>query len=119
VYICLVVLLGGKGDKVSTPFINAFQKKKAWNLPKSSTNLGDSKPVFFPPQNVAISKLFFFFSLLEMWRFSFFFRKFSKTLASPGGLFGGFSPQKIIIIIIKLLCAFVCVSLGNKAVAKI
>jgi hypothetical protein len=42
------------------PFINAFQKKKAWNLPKSSTNLSDFKTYFFSPQNVAISKLFFF-----------------------------------------------------------
>jgi hypothetical protein len=55
-----VVLLGGKGVRVSTPFINAFQKKKAWNLPKSSTNLSDFKTCFFSPQNVAISKLFFF-----------------------------------------------------------
>jgi hypothetical protein len=50
----------GKGVRVSTPFINVFQKKKAWNLPKSSTNLGNFKNCFFPPQNVAISKLFFF-----------------------------------------------------------
>jgi hypothetical protein len=62
-----VVLLGGKGVRVSTPFINVFQKKKAWNLPKSSTNLsdfktcfffsskcGDFKTLFFPPGNVAI-----------------------------------------------------------------
>jgi hypothetical protein len=28
VYVCLIVLLGGKGVKVNTPFINAFQKKK-------------------------------------------------------------------------------------------
>jgi hypothetical protein len=28
VSVCLVVLLGGKGVRVSTPFINAFQKKK-------------------------------------------------------------------------------------------
>jgi hypothetical protein len=56
------VLLGGKGVRVNTPFINAFQKKKAWNLPKSSTNLGDFKTYFFPPENVAISKLFSFSS---------------------------------------------------------
>jgi hypothetical protein len=55
----LVVLLGGKGVSVSTPFINVFQKKKAWNLPKSSSNLSDFKTCFFSPQNVAISKLFF------------------------------------------------------------
>jgi hypothetical protein len=55
-----VVLLGGKGVRVNTPFINAFQNKKAWNLPKSSTNLSDFKTFFFSPQNVAISKLFFF-----------------------------------------------------------
>jgi hypothetical protein len=55
-----VVLLGGKGVNVSMPFINTFQKKKAWNLPKSSTNLSDFKTYFFSPQNVAISKLFFF-----------------------------------------------------------
>jgi hypothetical protein len=55
-----VVLLGVKGVRVSTPFINAFQKKKAWNLPKSSTNLSDFKTCFFSAQNVAISKLFFF-----------------------------------------------------------
>jgi hypothetical protein len=51
-----VVLLGGKGVRVSTPFIKAFQKKKAWNLPKSSTNLSDFKTCFFSPQNVAIWK---------------------------------------------------------------
>jgi hypothetical protein len=77
--------------------INAFQKKKAWNLPKSSTNLGDFKTYFFPPQNVAISKLFFF-SLLEMWQFSFFFGNFPKHslhhVCFYGGLFGGISPQK-------------------------
>jgi hypothetical protein len=62
-----VVLLGGKGVRVSTPFVNALQKKKAWNLPKSSTNLrfehlfffsskcGDFKTLFFsPPGYVAI-----------------------------------------------------------------
>jgi hypothetical protein len=54
-----VVLLGGKGVRVSTPFINVFQKKKAWNLAKSSTNLSDFKTFFFSPQNVTISKLFF------------------------------------------------------------
>jgi hypothetical protein len=57
-----IVLLGGKGVRVSTPFINVFQKKKAWNLPKSSTNLSYFKKYFFSPQNVAISKLFFFLS---------------------------------------------------------
>jgi hypothetical protein len=56
-----VVLLGVKGVRVSTPFINAFQKKKAWNLAKSSTNLSNFKTCFFfSPQNVTISKLFFF-----------------------------------------------------------
>jgi hypothetical protein len=55
----LVVLLGGKGVRVSRHFINTFQKKKAWNLPKSSTNLSDFKTCFFSPQNVVISKLFF------------------------------------------------------------
>jgi hypothetical protein len=55
-----VVCLGGKGVRVSTPFINVFQKKKALNLPKSSTNLSDFKTCFFSPQNVAISKLFIF-----------------------------------------------------------
>jgi hypothetical protein len=59
VSVCPVVLLGGKGVRVSTPFINAFQNKKAWNLPKSSTNLRDFKTCFFSLQNVAISKLFF------------------------------------------------------------
>jgi hypothetical protein len=63
--ICPVVLLGGKGVRVNTPFINAFQKKKAWILPKSFANLSDFKTCFFPPQNVAILKLFFF-SLLKM-----------------------------------------------------
>jgi hypothetical protein len=56
---CPVVLLGGKGVRVSTPFINMFKKKKAWNLPKSSTNLSDFKTYFFSPQTVA-SKLFIF-----------------------------------------------------------
>jgi hypothetical protein len=55
-----VVLLGAEGVRVSMPFINAFQKKKAWNLPKSFTNLSDYKTCFFSPQNVTISKLFFF-----------------------------------------------------------
>ncbi len=51
-----VVLLGGKGVRVSTPFINAFQKKKAWNLPKSSTNLG----LFFSSSKCGDFKTFFF-----------------------------------------------------------
>jgi hypothetical protein len=59
VFVRPVVLLGGKGVRVSRPFINTFQKKKAWNLPKSSTNLSDFKTCFFSPQNVAISKFFF------------------------------------------------------------
>jgi hypothetical protein len=54
-----VILLGGKGVRVSMPFINVFQKKKVWNMPKSFTNLSDFKTCFFFPQNVAISKLFF------------------------------------------------------------
>jgi hypothetical protein len=54
-----IILLGGKGVRVSMPFINAFQKKKAWNLPKTSTNLSDFKTCFFFLQNVPISKLFF------------------------------------------------------------
>ncbi len=29
-YVCPVFLLGGKGVRVSTPFINAFQKKKGF-----------------------------------------------------------------------------------------
>jgi hypothetical protein len=60
VYVRPVVLFGGKVVRVSTLFINAFQEKKAWNLPKSSTNLNDFKTYFFSPQNVAISKLFVF-----------------------------------------------------------
>jgi hypothetical protein len=60
VFVRPVILLGAKGVKVNTPFINVFQKKKAWNLPKSSTNLSDFKTCFFSPQNAAISKLFFF-----------------------------------------------------------
>jgi hypothetical protein len=55
-----VILLGGKEVRVSTPFIDVFKKKKAWNLPKSCTILSDFKTCFFPPQNVTISKLFFF-----------------------------------------------------------
>jgi hypothetical protein len=76
-----IVLLGGKGVKVNTPFINAFQKKKAWNLPKSSTNLGNFKTCIFPPQNVAISKLLFFPS----WKCGdlIFILEISKMLASP------------------------------------
>ncbi len=74
----VVILLGGKRVRVGTPFINVFQKKKAWNLPKSSSNLSDFKTCFFPPQNVAISKLFFF-SLLEMWRFSFVLEIFQNA----------------------------------------
>jgi hypothetical protein len=57
VFVHPVILLGGKGVRVSTPFIKAFQKKKAWNLPKSSTNFSDFKTCFYSPQNVAISKL--------------------------------------------------------------
>jgi hypothetical protein len=59
VFVHPVILLGDKGVRVNTPFINAFQKKKVWNLPKSTTNLSDFKTFFFSPQNVAISKLFF------------------------------------------------------------
>jgi hypothetical protein len=75
--------LGARNNASSkcTPFINAFQKKKAWNLPKSSTNLSDFKTCFPSPQNVAISKLFFFPS----WKCGdlVFFLEFSKMLASP------------------------------------
>jgi hypothetical protein len=53
-----VVLLGGKGVRFSTPFINVFKKKKAWNLPKSP-QICDFNTCFFSSQNVAISKLFF------------------------------------------------------------
>ncbi len=87
-----VVLLGSQGVRVNTPFINAFQKKKAWNLPKSSTNIGNFKTCFFPFQNVASQNSFFFF-LLEMWWFSFFFGNFPKCLLHHvcfhWGLFGG------------------------------
>ncbi len=105
-----------KGVKVSTPFINAFQKKKAWNLPKSFTNLGNFKTCFFSPQNVLISKLFFF-TLLEMWRFSFFVENFPKHslhhVCFHGGLFNGFSPQKINKIKIKLAALHLCVCLSR------
>jgi hypothetical protein len=98
VSICPVVLFGGKGVRVSTPFINAFQNKKAWNLPKSSTNLGNFKTCFFPLQNVAISKLFFFFPPGNVAIFIYFFGNFPKHLlyhvCFHVGLFGGFSPQK-------------------------
>jgi hypothetical protein len=113
-----------KGVRVSMPFINAFQKKKAWNLPKSSTNLDNFETCFFPPQNVAISKINKI-SLLEMWRFSFFFGNFPKRslhhVCFHGGLFSGFSPQIKIKIKIKLAALHLCVflSLSNKAVAKI
>jgi hypothetical protein len=89
-----VVLLGGKGVRVSTPFINAFQKKKAWNLPKSSTNLSDFKTLFFscffPPQNVVISKLFFFPS----WKFGdlvFFLEIFQNARFTMYVFMGDFS----------------------------
>jgi hypothetical protein len=88
-----VILLGGKGVRVSMPFITVFQKKKAWNLPKSSTNLGDFKTCFFSPQNVAISKLFVFLS----WKCGdlVFFGNFPKCslhhVCFHGGLFNGFS----------------------------
>jgi hypothetical protein len=31
-FVCLVVLLGGKGVRVNMPFINAFQKKKTSSM---------------------------------------------------------------------------------------
>jgi hypothetical protein len=94
VFVRPVVLLGGKGVRVSTPFINVFQKKKAWNLPKSSTNINDFKACFFPPQNVTISKLFFFPS----WKCGdlVFFWKFSKMLTSPS-MFSGGTFQRIFV----------------------
>jgi hypothetical protein len=94
-----VILLGGKGVRVSTPFINAFQKKKAWNLPKSSTNLSDFTTCFFSPQNVAISKLFF----SPSWKCGdlVFFWKFSKMLASPC-MFSWGNFQQIFVTKIKL-----------------
>jgi hypothetical protein len=89
VSVYLIILLGGKGVRVSTPFINAFQEKKAWNVPKSSTNFGNFKTCIFPPQNVALSKLFF--SLLEMWRFSFLFGNFPEHSLHMYVFMGDFS----------------------------
>jgi hypothetical protein len=61
-----VVLLEGKGVRVSTPFIKVFKKRKLGICPNPPQISMISKPVFFSPQNVTISKLFFF-PLLEMW----------------------------------------------------
>jgi hypothetical protein len=75
-----------------------FQKKKAWNLPKSPTNLSDFKTCFFPPQNVAISKVFFF-PCWECGDLVFFLGNFPKCslhhVCFHGGLFNEFSSQKI------------------------
>ncbi len=83
-------------------FINGFQKKKAWNLPKSSTNLSNFKTCFF--------------LLLEMWRFSFFFGNFPNCslhhVCFHGGLYNGFSSQKINKIKIKLAALHLCVCLS-------
>ncbi len=113
-----VVLLGGKGVRVSTLFINAFQKKKVWNLPKSSSNLSDFKTCLFSPQNVAISKLFFFPS----WKCGdlVFFGNFPKCsfhhVCFHGGLFNRFSSQKINIMFIFYFYAFsvIIIILYNK-----
>ncbi len=110
-----IVLLGGKGVRLSTPFIIVFQKKKAWILPKSSTNLSDLKTCFFSPQNVAISKLFFFPSWI-CGDLSFFLGNFPKCsfhhLCFRAGLLNGFSSQKINKIKIKVsaLRLWVCLS---------
>jgi hypothetical protein len=100
-----IVLLGGKGVRVTTPFINAFRKKKAWNLPKSSTNLNDFKTCFFSPKKCGDFKTLFF-PLLEMWRFSFLFENFPKCslhhVCFNGGLFNRFLSQKINEIKLKL-----------------
>jgi hypothetical protein len=111
--------LGVRGVRVViTPFINAFQKKKAWNLPKSSTNLSDFQNLFFFSSKCGGFKTLFF-PLLEMWRFSFFLGNFSKCslhhVCFQGGLFNGFSSQKIDKIKIKLAALRLCVfSLGLK-----
>ncbi len=116
-----VVLLGGKAVGVSTPFINAFQKKKAWNLPKSSTNLNDFKTYFFPPQMWRFKKkkfpswkcgnLVFFLEIFQNSRFTMYvfmgdfstdFRHKKKKTKKE--------KKK------ALCCAFVCVSLDSKAV---
>jgi hypothetical protein len=110
-----VVLLGVKGVRVSTPFINAFQKKKAWNLPKSFTNLSDFKNLFFSSSKCGDFKTLFF-PLLEMWRFRFFFGNFPKCslhhVCFHGGLFNGFSSQKNNKIKIKLAVLHLCVCLS-------
>jgi hypothetical protein len=41
------LLLGGKGVRVSTPFINGFQKKKAGIYPNPPQISAISKPVVF------------------------------------------------------------------------
>ncbi len=56
--ICLIILLGGKGVRVSTPFITTFQRRKLGICPNPPQILMISKPVFF---------------LLKMWQFQNFF----------------------------------------------
>ncbi len=113
--ICPVVLLGGKGVRVSTPLINAFQKKKAWNLPKSSTRRFQN--LFFSSSKCDDFKTFFFFLSWKCGDF-FSFWKFSKTLASPCMFSWGTFRQ---IFATKnnnnnnknKISCFVCVSLGR------
>jgi hypothetical protein len=97
------------------PPINAFQKKKAWNLPKSSTNLSDFKTCFSFSSKCGDFKTLFF-PLLEMWRFRFFFGNFPKCslyhVCFHGGLFNRFSSQKINKIKIKIAALRLCVCLS-------
>jgi hypothetical protein len=85
-----VALLGRKEVRVSTPIINAFQNKKAWNLSKSSTNLNNFKTCSFSLQNVAISKLFFFPSS-KCGHLVFFFEIFQNARFTMYVFMGDFS----------------------------
>ncbi len=89
--VCPVVLLGGKGVRVSTPFINAFQKKKAWNLPKSSTNLGDFKTYFFSSSKCGDFKTFFFFPSWKCRDLVFFLEIFQNARFTMYVFMGDFS----------------------------
>jgi hypothetical protein len=71
-----------------------FKRKKLGICPNPPQISAISKPVFFSPQNVTISKLFFFPSW-KCGNLVFFSEIFQNARFTIMGLFNGFSSQKI------------------------
>jgi hypothetical protein len=67
-----------------------FQKEESLESAQIFHKFQRFENLFFSPQNVAISKLFFF-HILEMWRFSFFLENFQNARFTMYVFMGDFS----------------------------